>query len=293
MTVSIPPLPDLVRLGDECLATATREGVPEAAVEKDFHLTRLIWALADRFSEGLLLKGGTCLSKVDLGYHRMSEDADLVLPWDGPLWHKGINARETNRVRNALRDLAPALGMRFPRPDGWAYQKRSHVIWDVHYDGSFPPTTITVEATMRLLRRPPRRVPLRQILAGPLARGYEDAYCWALDFDELRAEKVRAAYTRPEPEIRDYYDLELLLDAGADFNSPAFVALVDEKLAEVDRGPLANEPASFGLTPEQRAHLMGPGWKRLASVMRAGAPRFDLESMLARFDALWGKTRAE
>jgi hypothetical protein len=131
------------------------------------------------------------------------------------------------------------------------------------------------------------------MLAGPLAAGYESAFCWALDADEVRAEKVRAAFTRPEPEIRDFYDLQLLLDTGADFVSPDFITLVDQKLAELDHVSLAQAKPSFGLTPEQRAHLKGPGLKRLESVMRLDAPRFDLEAVLDQFDRLWDKRRRD
>ena len=139
--------------------------------------------------------------------------------------------------------------------------------------------------------RPPRCAALRQLVRGPLAEGYAEAFCWALDSDEVRAEKVRAAYTRPEPEIRDFFDLQLLADGGADFASTAFIQLVDRKLAEVKRGPLAGMPPSFGLSPAQRAQLSGPGLKRLTSVIRADAPRFDLERTLRQFDSLWGKSR--
>ena len=34
--------------------------------------------LAEHFGERLLLKGGTLLSKVDLGFYRMSEDVDMI-----------------------------------------------------------------------------------------------------------------------------------------------------------------------------------------------------------------------
>jgi predicted nucleotidyltransferase component of viral defense system len=78
--VTVPALPNLDSLTDACLETAALDGVPEVAVEKDFHLTRLIWALAEALGERLLLKGGTCLSKVDLGYHRMSEDEISCCP---------------------------------------------------------------------------------------------------------------------------------------------------------------------------------------------------------------------
>ena len=58
------------------------EHVAPEVVEKDYYLTRLIWAFAQVSGPNLLLKGGTLLSKVDLGYRRMSEDVDLVVPWE-------------------------------------------------------------------------------------------------------------------------------------------------------------------------------------------------------------------
>jgi len=285
----VPTAPDPDRLADECLEWATLEHVQPGAVEKDFHLTRLIWGLAEVCGETLLLKGGTCLSKVDIGYHRMSEDADFVIPWNGSLRHRGINASRVNGIRDLLRELASRLGMRFPNVEGQRFSRNSHAIWDLHYDGAFPPTTITVEVSMRPVLLPARRAALRQLLGGPLAEGYADAYCWALDSDEVRAEKVRAAFTREDPEIRDYFDLGLLAAGGADFTSASFVQLVDQKLAEMNRGSLRQMPPSFGLTAAQRQRLSGAGLVRLTSVLRTVEAPFDLDRVLAHFDSVWGK----
>jgi predicted nucleotidyltransferase component of viral defense system len=286
-----PPSPDPDHLADECRETAALEHLQPGAVEKDLHLTRLIWGLADVCGDTLLLKGGTCLSKVDIGYHRMSEDADLVIPWAGSLRYKSTNSSRVNRIRDILRDLAPRLGMRFPNPEGERFGRNSHAIWEVHYDGRFPPTTIAVEVAMRPVLRPARRAALRQLLRGPLTEGYADAYCWALDADEVRAEKVRAAYTRDAPEIRDYYDLGLLADMGADFTSESFIDLVDRKLAELKRSPLTEMPPAFGLTAAQRQQLSGPGLIRLTSVLRTTEAPFNLDRVLAHFDGAWGRTR--
>src|SRR5688500_14258373 len=98
--VSLPRLPDPELLADLCREAAACEGILPFAIEKDFYLTRLIWTLAQLCGDRLLLKGGTLLSKVDLGYRRMSEDVDLVIPWAGSRRHRGINASETNRVRD-------------------------------------------------------------------------------------------------------------------------------------------------------------------------------------------------
>ena len=158
MTISLPRLPRPDVLGDLCREAAARQRVPAASLEKDLYLTRLLWALGDRFGDGLLLKGGTCLMKVDVGFRRMSEDIDLVIPWSGSLNYKGTNASYTNRIRDALRELGPIVGVQLETPDGQAWVKRSHVRWTVHYPSEFgrtypgqpqPTATIDVEVAMR------------------------------------------------------------------------------------------------------------------------------------------------
>src|SRR4051812_11062404 len=107
MSLVLPPLPDRHALAAACVDVGTQEGLQPWAVEKDFYLTRLLWALAEVRGDQLLLKGGTCLSKCDLGYRRISEDVDVVVP-NGPVGsgqlpgrHRGLNATQLNRVREA------------------------------------------------------------------------------------------------------------------------------------------------------------------------------------------------
>lgn len=283
---SLPRLPNRGLIADLCLEAAATEGMQPFAVEKDFYLTRLIWALAQEFGDRLLLKGGTLLSKVDLGYRRMSEDVDLVIPWAGSRTHRGINAGETNRVRDALRALAPIVGLRFERFDGYPSEKHAQVIWELPYESSFGPQSIDVEVALRPLARSPRRAPLGQLLHDPLAGDYSEAYCWALDANEARAEKVRAACTREE--IRDYYDLDQLLRVGKDFTSETFRELVDQKLAELRAPLLSDRPRAFGMTAARRRQLDAQARKGLQAVVRAAEEPFDLDALLARFDGLWG-----
>jgi hypothetical protein len=130
-------------------------------------------------------------------------------------------------------------------------------------------------------------VVLGQLLQDPLLGDYRPAFCWALDRDEARAEKVRAVFTRDA--IRDFYDLDRLADTGADFVSPAFIELVDAKLAEIGAAPLANQGASLGLTPSRRNALDASLVRDLPAVLRRGAPAFDLEATIARFNRQWRK----
>jgi hypothetical protein len=280
----LPALPDHELLADLCREVAANESVQPFAVEKDFYLTRLIWALAQEVGDRLLLKGGTLLSKVDLGYRRMSEDVDLVIP-GLPTRHGGMNAASTNPVRDALRRLVPVVGLRLENHNGEPSASGARVIWTLKYDSSFGPQSIDVEVVIRPVLRPPRCAPLRQLLNDDLVGDYSEAYCWALDADEARAEKVRAAFTRRE--IRDYYDLDQLLAAGNDFTSDLFRALVDQKLSELRAPLLSDQSDSFGMTSAQHEQLKTQTRKGLQAVVRADAEPFDLDAMLARFKETW------
>jgi hypothetical protein len=285
----IPPLPDPERLDDAVRIVAGREGFEPAAIEKDFYLTRVIWALAEAFGEGLVLKGGTCLSKVDYGFRRMSEDADFVLPWSGETRHRATNVAQTNRVARALGELGPALGLTLEGFDGEEHERRSHVVWTLRYPSRFGPGAILIEAAMRPLLRPGRRVPLRQMLDGRIGALHDGAYGWAMDADEVRAEKVRAAFTRRV--IRDFYDLGLFVEHDAELVSADFVALVDAKLAEASAPPLHRQGTAFGLTPRERDELRAAIPGQLVPVLRRSEAAFDLDALLDHYDRIWAPLR--
>ncbi|HZQ99146.1 MAG TPA: nucleotidyl transferase AbiEii/AbiGii toxin family protein [Chloroflexota bacterium] len=287
----IPPLPDLERLADAVRLVAGREGFDPAPVEKDFYLTRVIWGLAEALGEALVLKGGTCLSKVDYGFRRMSEDADFVLPWSGGTRHRAMNAAQTNRVARTLVDLAPALGLTLESFDGEEHDRRSHVLWTLHYPARFGPGAIVVEAAMRPVLRPARYVQLRQLLDGRVGRLHDGAYGWAMDPDEVRAEKIRAAFTRRV--IRDFYDLSLFVEHDADLVSPDFVALVDAKLAEADALPLHRQRLAFGLTQRERDELRAAIPGQLVPVLRRTEPAFDLDAVIDHYDRIWTPIRTD
>lgn len=288
--MSLPPLPAIPVLSDACRQEAARQELAPLVVEKDFYLTRLIWALAQTRGPQLLLKGGTCLSKCDLGYHRMSEDADFVIPWATSTSYRGINAYHTNQVRDTLRAIASEVGVALRTFDGERFERASHIIWTATYPSELSPGgsgSILVEVTMCPVLRPARQVRLSSILSGPMMSSYTDSECWALDAAEVRAEKVRAAFTREEPAIRDFYDLDLFRRLELDLSSEDFRALIDAKLAELGRGPLAEQRPQFGLTPRQVQQLRRDIPRHLMPVLRSTDPPYDLDRTINSYDEIW------
>ena len=69
--------PDAFR--DLLTLTAARAGFLVRLVEKDYFCTVLLQYLAAS-CPGLVFKGGTCLAKVHMEFHRMSEDLDFTIP---------------------------------------------------------------------------------------------------------------------------------------------------------------------------------------------------------------------
>ena len=284
MTVVLPRLPERALLADLCREAAARERVQPQLVEKDFYLTRVLWALGQSVGEGILLKGGTLFSKVDLGFFRMSEDADLVLP--GPSNRQRLpNVRRMHRIRDVLKEISPIVGVTARFPAGELLDRATHCLWQLDYPSEFGPQGIRLEVSIRPVLRPPREVGLRQLLADPLAGDASAARCFALDAAEARAEKVRAAFTREA--IRDFYDLDRLHELGADFSSPRFIELVDAKLAELGAPPMAKLGKSFGMDEKRRRKIQAGLSRDLPAVLRTDAPEFDLDKMLARFNQLW------
>ena len=288
--IQLPRLPNPEDIADISREVAATERVQPWSVEKDLYLTRLIWALAQVHGDGLLLKGGTCLSKCDLGYHRMSEDADFVIPGQATRYRVD-NVRRLNPVPRSLGEMGDVTGMSLATFDGERFETQSHGLWEMAYQSILLPpraAALVVEAAIRPALLPPRRVVLRQLVPADLLPGYDEAYCWALDYLEVRAEKVRAAFTREEPEVRDFYDLALFAAADVDMASEEFVHVLDMKLAELNAPPLADQPASFGLIGVRRA-LVEAGMTRLLGVVRIDEPRLDLDGVLEHYNRLWGK----
>jgi len=285
--VRLPPLPDPARLADLCREAAARERFEAAGIEKDFFLTRVLWAFGQFFGDTLLLKGGTLLSKVDLGFRRLSEDIDWVIP-GAPSRTKRDNAVQLNRVRDALRTLAPAIGVEVPHAHGERSEKDAHCHWEARYPSEFGPQGVRIEVSIRPVHLRPRRVGVSQLLAAVELGSYADAQCWALDATESRAEKVRAATTREA--IRDFYDLDRLLASGANFSDKGFLAVVDAKLQELGAGPIKAQKAVFALTPERLRDLEASLARELPSVVRVDEAPFELGGMVKRFATLWGQS---
>ena len=288
--MTLPAWPDSADLREACDAALEEGRAFAAQAEKDFALGRLLWAIGDEFGDELLLKGGTCLSKVDLGFHRVSEDADFVKPWplatidelEAARWYAGAVPRFRKAAAAADMDLEGGAGI-FREHD------RSLRSWRLRYPSAYGmggAETLLLEISPRPVLRSPRRVRLGCVVRGDIEAQHAQASCFALDAAEVRAEKIRAAFTREE--IRDFFDLGLFL-GEYDLTSDAFVDLVDAKLDEWPAPPLREQPANFGKSRIEIRRLQGSVQTRLIPQLPPRAAPFSLDGVLTAYNDLWRK----
>ncbi len=187
-------------------------GFSARLIEKDYYCSLVLHDLAVQFQLGLVFKGGTCLSKVHAEFFRMSEDLDFALPLDRDASRserRGAAAPIKDHlggvtVRLACFELADPLAA---HNDCRQYNGRLAYRSVVTGEREF----IKVEVSLREpIVLPSVVLPARTLLRNPESgqSALPPVSVRVLALLEAYAEKIRAALTRREPAIRDYFDID-------------------------------------------------------------------------------------
>lgn len=259
--------------------TAAATGFPSRLIEKDYFCTVLLQHLAEAGC-GLVFKGGTCLAKVHAEFYRLSEDLDFVIPTP-------VDASRAERSRRAAESKAAVaeIGERLPG---------LRVI--TAFTGANSSTQyISVIGYASLLGRQEEtikvEVGLREPLLTPTIRGEAQTLLLhpfsgsrlapaltmpCLSRQEAMAEKLRAALSRREVAIRDFYDVDYAVrKLTLRVLEPQLFGLVRQKL-EVP----GNDPVD--VSPNRLAALRPQLEPQLKSVLRArDFEEFDLDRAFA------------
>lgn len=244
-------------------------------IEKDYFCTLLLGYLAA--SDGsLVFKGGTCLAKVYAGFYRLSEDLDFVIPT--PLSASRSERRSLSAgLKGAISQLPGRLSaFRIVKPLTGANSSTQYVAV-VGYTSliSQQEETVKIEAGLReplltqicigeaqtLLLNPVSGKPITPAIPVP-----------CISRSEAMAEKMRAALSRREAAIRDFYDIDYAVrKRGFLPLETAMTELVRQKLSVP-----GNEPVD--ISPERLATLQQQLDTELKTVLREKDFReFDLE----------------
>ncbi|MEX1246356.1 MAG: nucleotidyl transferase AbiEii/AbiGii toxin family protein [Thermoanaerobaculia bacterium] len=269
--------PDLFR--EAVTLTAAETGFSAVLVEKDYFCTVLLRHFVDH-ENALHFKGGTCLAKVHANFYRMSEDLDFTLPIEA-------NAKRAERSRRAA-TLKAALNLLATRP-GWRVvsgfqgsDNSAHYRAAIGYPTLFDAAREVIQLDVSLrepLLSPPIVGRAQSLLIDPRSQTHAplmpsvDVKC--LSFEEAMAEKLRAALSRREPAVRDFFDVDYVSrKRGFRPDAAAIIEMVRTKLAAV-RDPVDVSEAKLAL-------LTAEGDTQLKAVVRANdLADFDLPRAFA------------
>jgi predicted nucleotidyltransferase component of viral defense system len=222
-------------------------------VEKDVFCSLALAVLGPDLPEHVVFKGGTCLSKVYTDFYRLSEDLDFAIPV--PLDSKRSQRRA---LVEPAKDIIGTIPTRCPhlavkqvlRGANVSTQYVAVLEYESRIDGK--PAEIKIEFG---LREPSLLTSALQdaatLLLNPITgkKALPPVPVRAMAPLEVWAEKVRAALTRREAAIRDFFDLDYALrHVGVDMKEPEFRSLVRQKISVPGTEPVQ-------MTLERRAAL--------------------------------------
>ncbi len=260
---------------DALALTRERTGFAERLIEKDYFCTALLEYLAATANK-LVFKGGTCLAKVHANFYRLSEDLDFVIPMptDAPRAERSKQAAAVKEAVAALPRQIPFFRLVEPLTGANNSTQYNAVIGYASLVGR-QEDTIKIEVALRepLLLDPlndlAQTILLDPVSRKPLLKPLE-VRCIAKM--EAFAEKFRAALSRREVAVRDFFDLDYAVRRlGLESENPELIDLVRRKLSVP-----GNEPVD--VSANRLAALWQQVGPQLQPVLRAeDFAEFDLE----------------
>jgi len=268
--------------------SAAKTGFPARLVEKDYYCTLLLQFLTGVDAE-LIFKGGTCLAKVHASFYRLSEDLDFSIPM--PV--DASRAQRSDRVQGLKSSLQhadkelPKFKVRKPMTGANRFTQYDAIL-------VYSSALISEQETVKIevgLREPLLRATLQgnaqTLLLNPVTelQMVPGIVVESLSWEEAMAEKLRAALTRREAAIRDFYDIyHAITTLDLPIMSPELGELVRAKLAVPGNEPI---DLSSGRLEILRAQVKS----ELEPVLRpADFSKFDLDWTFSQMRRLANST---
>jgi predicted nucleotidyltransferase component of viral defense system len=219
--------------------TSATTGFLAALIEKDYYCSLLLNDLGELMRNGLVFKGGTCLSKVHTEFFRLSEDLDFTY---------SIPAGTSRPDRRKI--IAPFKGYFASIPERLlcfritqelnAKFESSYYFGSIGYISAITGEVGSIKLEVSLkepIHQPVEDLVARTILCDPHSKAttFLQVPVRVLSIKEAYAEKTRAALTRRKPAIRDFFDVDHAVLNGLLFpQDEATIELISHKLSTTD-----------------------------------------------------------
>lgn len=224
-------------------------------IEKDYFCSVLLNYLAAR-DGSLAFKGGTCLTKVYAGFYRLSEDLDFAISTAVDT-SRGERSRLVVNVKDAVAALPAALpSFRIVKPLKGANNSTQYLAV-LAYTSLLnrQEETIKIEVGLREpLFLPAANGSAETILRNPITNEPMVAAIRPRCISKMEAfaEKFRAALSRREVAIRDFFDIDYAVRTlGLKPQDADMVRIVKSKLAVPGNDPVNVSPERLGVLRQQ------------------------------------------
>jgi hypothetical protein len=215
--------------------TTAETGFAPRLIEKDYFCTVLLAYLAGAAGDRLVFKGGTCLAKVHADFYRLSEDLDFVIavPVTSTRSQRSKLAAGVKKAVALLQERLPVFRLVAPLQGA---NSSTQYIAVVGYPSLIrrQEETIKIEVGLReplltpVMKGPARTIMLDPVSGKPLVLPVP-VRC--ISKTEALAEKFRAALSRREAAIRDFFDIDYAVRRlGLRPRGAAFIRLIRSKL---------------------------------------------------------------
>ena len=204
-------------------------------VEKDYYLTVILNNIESHLSDKLVFKGGTLLNKIHLNYHRLSEDLDFVDFSRAEMNTRAKRSRAIKPVRENMPEFLKILGLESEKPEGEGFNNSTQYIFNISYPSFISGKSERIKIEVAL-----RQFPLDKPVHNIIKHFYQNPFTGedlipsnkilSLSLNEAVAEKLKAAITRRDLAIRDYYDLWHIAKIKFDFHNKKFLSIFKKKL---------------------------------------------------------------
>ena len=259
--------------------SAAKTEFPASLIEKDYFCTLLLDYLSS-VDQDLVFKGGTCLAKIHADFYRLSEDLDfsISMPINSTRTQRRNRVKQLKVEINQVNNAIPAIMVTQPMKGA---NNSSQYIAAVEYPSvvSEEPGRIKVEVGLREpLLKATLRAKAKSILLDPVQekRMVPEVAVTCLSLEEAMAEKCRAALTRRQVAIRDFYDLFFARsNLGFSINRGDFIDLVRQKISMPGNDPV-------NMSDERLQELIRQEPAELQPVLRpADFSKFDLKGIFS------------
>ncbi len=262
-----------------------------AIIEKDFYMTIVLNNINSYLSDKIVFKGGTLLNKIYFNYKRLSEDLDFTFINGKDINTRGKRSRVIKPIKEKMPDFLKMLGLKSPNPEGEGFNESRQYIFNIIY-----PSVITGKDENIKIEISLRQFPINKPVKNIVKHFYKNPFTGedlipsnkilSLSLNEAVAEKLKAAVSRSELAIRDYYDLWQISENKFNFKNKNFIKLFKEKLKEEKFE--GDYHKNFGLDEKTIINLTKQIGTALIPVIRTDE-KFDIKKVFQRFNKILSK----